>query len=141
VTGLSRGARAIIGLMVLALIYVGYLEVIAKPRAARQQAAEAKIEAKVAGGMVAAAREAITIHVDRDAVHDQIDIVTRGNDDAIRSAPGASAAIPPAVAAAGRAALCVRGTYQRNPACAAVHGPRAAKPHSAHAGSTHPAGR
>jgi len=81
----------------------------------------AKLETRVAAGQAAAALASgqdagntIGNRMDADAATDTI---TRENDHAIRTAPGADAPVDPAVRDAGLAGLCRRAAYRRDPKC------------------------
>lgn len=86
-------------------------------RHAAQEAAQAKVDAGLASARSESAGDAVgTVSgaADRESA---IDATSRENDHAIRSAPGASAPVDPAVAAAGRRALCLRHAYRDSEQC------------------------
>ena len=93
--------------------------------------ARSAAEAKVSGAMTAARVEAgadagqvvDSAHTAATASED----LTRKNADEIRNAPGASAALDPALNDAGLRSLCRRAAYRGRPECA-VQQPRTAQP-------------
>ncbi len=91
-------------------------------------AGTAKAETRLATGQAAAALasgqdagNAIGNRMDSDATTDTI---TRENDHAIRTAPGADAPVDPALRDAGLAGLCRRAAYRGDPKCLQHPDPR-----------------
>lgn len=108
-----------VGLIVLAGLAAAFLlyHFVTGPSRARKDAAVATATAVTAEGQKAAAQDTIKIIVDTQATHGRIDIVTKENADAIRSAVGADEQVGAAVHNAGIHALCLRDTYRLQPAC------------------------
>lgn len=111
----------VIGALVLAGI--GWW-ILTEPGRQRARAVEAQTGQVLAEGRRDAATDAITVITgshDRDA---SIDLQTKENDHAIRSAPGADARLDPGLDAATRRAICMRASARTDPACVALLHPR-----------------
>lgn len=104
-----------------ALILLWWL-VIGRPRAMHVQAATARVQAATSTATAGAAQDALKLRIQVDQQHVAIDRITEGNAHAIQSAPGAAAAIDPALDRVGRAALCMRSAYSADPGCVALRG-------------------
>lgn len=98
-----------LGLAVLAILHFW--------RLAASGAGEARLERNQASALSNSATDAIDVLGDRQALDEAIDTITKENDYAIHSAPGADAPVDPAVRAAGLAGLCRRAAYQCEPRC------------------------
>lgn len=91
------------------------------PRQAREAVATAKLQAEMAKGDAAAAKEAIgtAVRIERKKVI--VDRITLENDRDIKEAPGADLRLPHLKSALDRA-LCLRDAYKSEPDCAAMPG-------------------
>jgi hypothetical protein len=122
----ARGARlallAVCGLLLAGVLAFALWWVFLRPRAAKVEAATARVEAATATGTAGASKEALKITVDVQQQRVAIDTITRENDRAIQIAAGSTDAVGPDVARAGRAALCLRAAYQHQPECLALRG-------------------
>ncbi|HEY0623163.1 hypothetical protein [Sphingomonas sp.] len=87
------------------------------PSRARKETAVATATALTADASKQAAQDSVKILVETQAAHGRIDVITKGNRDAILSAPGAAVAVGPAAHRAGLDALCLRNAYRLQPAC------------------------
>lgn len=105
--------RIIIGVILLVLLIVAILAI--------RGCSSGKTEAKLANGQSQAAtqsgRDAVQSVGNQSAAEIQVDAITKENEDAIRSAPGANAAVAPAARDAGLRALCRRAAYRGDPKC------------------------
>jgi hypothetical protein len=108
-----------VGLIVLAGLAAAFLlyHFITGPSRARKDAAVSNATAVTAEGQKAAAQDTVKIIVDNQAVHGQIDVLTKSNEYAIRNSVGADEQVGAAVHNAGIYALCLRDTYRLQPAC------------------------
>lgn len=109
------GALAVV-LSALAVVF-GAWWLLTEPGRARQRAAQAEASAADARAGQASARDAITVTEAAHAADDRSAALTQENTRAIQAAPGADAPLPPAVAAAGRRALCLRVAAAGDPRC------------------------
>jgi hypothetical protein len=100
----------------LALLFTAY-HFLTAPSRARQETAVAQASLATAEGQKAAAQDAIQIIVDTQSVHGRIDVITKENEHAIRTATGAADEVGAGVHSAGLAALCLRDTYRLQPTC------------------------
>ena len=116
------GIYAVLGLLAIGVAcFLGWWLFI-RPAAAQQAAAQAKVEAATSAATAGAAQDTVKTLVVHDNVAAAIDALTRNNDHAIQSAPGASASVGPELDRAGRTAICLRTSHQHQPDCAAVLG-------------------
>ena len=119
------GRRALIAaLAAAALILLLALVAWHEWRAAGTAKAEMRLAAGQAGAALASGQDAgnaIGNRMDADAATDTI---TRENDHAIRTAPGADAPVDPALRDAALAGLCRRAAYRRDPKCVQHADPR-----------------
>lgn len=121
--GWARIAVAAVGgLLALGLVWLVVWKLFFAGHAAREQHATDVVQTEMANGMAQAGQESVRIVVEHTQTIDRINQVTRYNDVQIHNAEGAGDHAP-AVAAALHDSLCLRGVYQREPDCAAVHGP------------------
>ncbi|MEN2791538.1 hypothetical protein ABC974_18025 [Sphingomonas oligophenolica] len=107
-------------MLLLLLALVGWHEW----QVARTARAETRLAAGQAAAALASGRDAgnaIGNRMDADA---ETDTITRENDHAIRTAPGADAPVDPALRDAGLAGLCRRAAYRRDPKCLQHADPR-----------------
>ena len=122
----ARGARwvayAVAGLLVAGLIGFVVWWVLVRPASAQQAAAQARVAAVVSSATAGAAQDTVHTIVIHDQAAAAISAQTQENDHAIRSAPGATTPVDPGFTSALHSALCMRGSYQREPDCAALHG-------------------
>ncbi|WP_156495375.1 hypothetical protein [Croceicoccus estronivorus] len=79
--------------------------------------AEAKLARNRADAALASGQDAVATMGAQGAAEQAVDTLTRENDHAIRSAEGAAAPVPSAVAAAGRIGLCKRAAYRGRAEC------------------------
>jgi hypothetical protein len=81
----------------------------------------AKVEAKLGreqtGAALESGRDAVGTVAGVNGNGAETDAITRSNEHDIRTAPGASAPVDPAVAAAGRRSLCRRAANRDRPEC------------------------
>jgi len=116
---LTTGSRFVLGIG-LALMLVGILLAVLLWNA-WQSAATAKTEAKLSTNQTAAALESGADAVETvGSVHAAeviIDVTTRENERAIRTAPGAAAPVDPELHATGLRALCARAAYRGSEQC------------------------
>lgn len=102
--------------VLLALLLAGFLLVLAW----RGQAT-AKVEARLANNQAQAAldsgADAVSAVGAVGAAEIRIDVITRENERAIRTAPGADAPVDPAIHAAGIASLCRRAANRGRAEC------------------------
>jgi hypothetical protein len=111
------------GLAILAVLLLGAADVyhfVTGPQRAHAEAAQATADANAATGAVQAARDALKITVDTQALHGRIDVATKESTDAIRNSPGASAPVDPALHATGLRALCVYDAHHDSVQCHAM---------------------
>jgi hypothetical protein len=122
----ARGARlalfAVAGLLVAGALAFALWWLFVRPRAAKVEAATARVEEATATGTAGASQDALKITVDVQQQRVAIDTITRENDRAIHIAAGSTEKVGPDVARAGRAALCLRAAYQHQPECSALRG-------------------
>lgn len=119
------------GLAVLAavlLVAAGAYYFVTGPQRAHAQAAQANADANAATGTVQAAKDALKITVDTQALHGRIDVITKENTDAIRNAPGAAAPVDAALHGTGLRALCLYDAYHDSVACHALLNPDPEQP-------------
>ena len=93
-------------------------------QATRTAKAEARLATGQAGAALASGQDAansIGNRMDADAA---IDALTRENDHAIRTAPGADAPVDPALRDAALRGLCRRAAYRHDPKCLQHADPR-----------------
>lgn len=83
----------------------------------RSQGAQARLDHAQSGAMQNSAADAIETVSQAGNREADSEALTRSNEREIQAAPGASDAVNPAVAAAGRAALCRREAYRNSPRC------------------------
>jgi hypothetical protein len=112
----------LIGLMLAGALAFAMWWLFLRPRAAKVGAATARVEAATATGTAGASQDALKITVDVQQQRVAIDSITRGNDHAIHAANGSTNSVGPDPDRAGRAALCLRNAYKRDPVCAALRG-------------------
>lgn len=112
--------RIIIGLALVAAVAFALWWLLIRPHAAQVAATAARLDTATAQAATALTQDAMseTLAVGND--HAAIDAATQENDRAIHAAPGADVALDPAVARAGRAALCLRAAYRGKNGCPAV---------------------
>lgn len=92
------------------------------PQRAKQATVQATADTNAATGTMQAAKDALQITVQTQAVHGQIDVITKDNDNAIRHAAGATAPVDPDLHATGLRALCVYDVYRGDrTACPVLH--------------------
>ena len=122
---MSRIARIVVPVLLVALVIAAAFF---GPRACRRtpdQASVAQVDGARSAAVVDAAIDAAAGTAKAMTEASEIDAVTKENDRAIRSTPGADAPVPAAVNDAGMRALCVRASYRDKPRCVALLGPRA----------------
>lgn len=90
---------------------------ITEPGRARARAAQTRAEAIQYQSQAIAGRDAVAIVTAAGAHDGATDRQTQENRDAILAAPGAAAAVDPAVGSAGRSAICLRQSARRLPEC------------------------
>lgn len=78
---------------------------------------EARLNANQADAAAASGDDAVETVSSQAAVEDAVDAITKGNADAIHSAPGADAPVAAPVRDAGLAGLCKRASYRNDPKC------------------------
>jgi len=78
---------------------------------------KAKLATGQAGAAANSARDTVQTIGNQAAAEDQADAITKENDRAIRSAPGANAPVDPAARDAGLRALCRRAAYRGDAKC------------------------
>lgn len=78
---------------------------------------EARINANQADAAAASGDDAVETVSSQAANEDAVDAITKGNADAIRSAPGADTPVAAPVRDAGLAGLCKRASYRNDPKC------------------------
>jgi len=114
----------IAGLAVLALVLLlaafGWHEW----RVTRTAKAEARLATGQAGAALASGRDAANMIGNRMDADAATDTVTRENDHAIRTAPGADAPVDPALRDAALRGLCRRAAYRHDPKCLQHADPR-----------------
>lgn len=106
-------AVLLLGIGVLVLLWSAFI----RPGELKAEAATARAETTVAKGEAAKGADARRI---TEETHETIRTIERQtiiNERTIRAAAGADQPMAPDVAAAGRAALCLRHAYQLHPAC------------------------
>ena len=124
-TGLaaSIGARLVaivlLGIGVAVLVWALFI----RPGQLKADAALQKAGATVAVGEAAKANDARQIVENTHEITRTIERQTVTNERLIRAAPGAGDLVADDVDRAGRAALCLRASYQSDPACNIVPGP------------------
>lgn len=106
------GTVLVASLMIAALLYF-----VTIPQRARKAATVAHATAVTSDASKQAAQDALKITVDTQAVHGRIDVVTQGNANAIRNAPGASSVVDTGVHSAGLRSLCLRDAYKDDQTC------------------------
>lgn len=86
-----------------------------------QSGAAAKTEAKLnrnqTGAALASGADAVETLGRTQSVEVQVDVITRENDRAINTAPGAAATVDPAAHSAGLASVCRRAANRGKPEC------------------------
>jgi len=86
-------------------------------RATRTARAEASLATGQAGAALASGQDAANTIGNRMEADAATDTVTRENDHAIRTAPGADAPVDPALRDAALRGLCRRAAYRHDPKC------------------------
>lgn len=109
-TNIIRIAAAVLALLVVVALASALLS-----------GSRAKVEARLNGNRADAAigsgEDAVRTVGNQAAAETATDAITRENDHAIRSAPGADAPVDPAASDAGLRGLCRRAAYRRDPRC------------------------
>lgn len=113
---LTKIGRAVIGLLLLALIVTAFLA-LDSCQSARIAKTEARLGRNQTGAALASGADAVGSIGEQIAAEGAIDATTKENTDAIRSAPGADAPVPAAVDAVARERLCRRAAYRERPEC------------------------
>ena len=93
-------------------------------RATRTARTEARLAAGQAGAALASGQDAANTIGNRMEADAATDTVTRENDHAIRTAPGAGAPVDPALRDAALRGLCRRAAYRRDAKCVQHADPR-----------------
>jgi hypothetical protein len=112
------------GLAALALVLLLALFGWHEWRAARTAKVETQLAAGQAGAALASGQDAANTIGNRMDADAATDTVTRENDHAIRTAPGADAPVDPALRDAGLRGLCRRAAYRLDPKCVQHADPR-----------------
>ncbi len=112
----TKIGRAVIGLLLLALIVIAFLA-LDSCQSARIAKTEARLGRNQTGAAIASGADAVGTIGAQLAAEGAIDATTKENTDAIRSAPGADAPVPAAVDAVARERLCRRMAYRDSFAC------------------------
>ena len=86
-------------------------------RAMRTAKVETRLATGQAGAALASGRDAANTIGNRMEADASTDTVTRENDHAIRTAPGADASVDPALRDAALRGLCRRAAYRHDPKC------------------------
>lgn len=131
---LKPALLAALALLALLLIGLGIWWFLLRPGRQQDKAAGAQAEATIAAAAPRIARDTLK-EVDR--YHEkttEIRTITAAGNAAIAAADGAAHPMAPAVAAAGRAALCMHKIYRAHPGCAGLLELRAPQPDSADVG-------
>lgn len=90
---------------------------IGAPQRARVAAAQSNADANTATATAQAARDALKITVDTQALHGRIDVMTKENTDAVLAATGATAPVNADLHNTGLRALCLYDAYSGSDAC------------------------
>ncbi len=84
---------------------------------ARTETAAAKVDAQLSDARAASGADAVGTVGNAAAREDQVQDITRENDVAIHSAPGADAPVDPALGSVARAGLCRYAAYRDSEQC------------------------
>jgi len=101
----------LLAILAVPLVLGGLSYVLTAPQRAKQATVQATADTNAATGTMQAAKDALQITVQTQAVHGQIDVITKDNDNAIRHAAGATAPVDPDLHATGLRALCAYDVY------------------------------
>ena len=114
------------GLALAIAIICGVGWLITAPSRHAAEVAKAHAAQVIGSAETQSAQDATAIVAQTGTEAATIDATTRKNDASITAAPGAQDAVAPAVADAGRRALCLRHAYAHDPGCIALlkSGPR-----------------
>lgn len=117
-----KASRWLLALPIGIAALVGFHYVTTAPQKAKQATVQATADTNAATGTMQAAKDALQITVQTQAVHGQIDVISKDNDNAIRHAAGATAPVDPDLHATGLRALCVYDVYRGDrTACPVLH--------------------
>lgn len=107
-----------LGWLVGALLFAAIMwAVFAYVTGSQRAKAEAKLGRNTTEAAQQSGKDAVESVVDQATAEDAIDRQTQENEDDIRNAEGAGAAVGSAVDRAGRASLCKRAAYRERPEC------------------------
>lgn len=109
------GRWVLIGL--LAALLIGGFLLVQSWRAGSTAKTEARLSRNQTTAALESGADAVGTIGAQSAREAAIDAITKENEDAIRSAPGADAPVPAAVDAVARERLCRRAVYRQRPEC------------------------
>lgn len=107
--------RVIVGIA-FALLLAGFL-ILQSCQSGQTAKTEAKLGRNQTEAALQSGADAVGTIGEQSAREDQIDQITKENDNAIRSAPGADTPVPAGVDAVARERLCRRAAYRQRPEC------------------------
>lgn len=114
--GLSRTLSLVLAALALAVLLLGGLQ-LRSCRQARQQAAQSRVDKGQNKALSDSAKDAIAVQGAASARERANDDLTRSNEEDIRNAKGADAAVDPAVRDAALRSLCRRAAYRDGERC------------------------
>lgn len=101
----------------LAVLLIGVAALVQSWRSSSTAKTEANLSRNQIEAALESGADAVGTIGKQSAAEDATDTITRENENAIRSAPGADTPVPAAVDAVARERLCRRAAYSQRPEC------------------------